>query len=63
MTLSFLPDMSAGAFIVDGLDRYLKELGGEEFAERVLHPERIRMLSDELGSTTCWRQVRPVQLQ
>jgi hypothetical protein len=48
MTLSFRPDMSACAFIVDGLDRYLKEHEGEEPAELVLHPEHKRVLGDEL---------------
>lgn len=32
-----------------GSTGYLKEHGGEEPAELVLHPEHIRMLSDELG--------------
>ncbi|MFM0169224.1 hypothetical protein [Paraburkholderia sediminicola] len=48
MALSFRPDLSACAFIVDGLYRYLKEHEGGEPAERVLHPQHKRVLNDEL---------------
>lgn len=48
MTLSFRAGMSACAFVVDGLYRYLKEHKGEEPVELVLRPEHKRVLSDEL---------------
>lgn len=48
MTLCFRPDMSACAFIVDGLCRYLKAHGGEEPAELVLHLKHKRALSREV---------------
>ena len=48
MTMNFRPGLAVKDFVLDGLERYRMQHGGESPAELVLHPEHHNALYDEL---------------